>query len=510
MIGETIGNFRVISRLGRGGMGEVFLGEHISIQTRVAIKVLHPSISSDVDQVQRFFNEARVVARIRHSGVVKIFDVGFHADSAYLVMELLEGELLSHRIARRPLSMAEISDLGRQIASTLAATHASGVIHRDLKPDNIFIVVDEDLPGRERVKVLDFGVAKLGGTLAGANPKTIGLFGTPCYMAPEQFGDASNIDWRADAYALGCVAFEMACGQPPFEVKTVADAFFQHTQAQPATPSTIASHLTPAFDQLIARLLAKHPAQRPESMREIVDAFQALAGGEQISRMAVEPRRRTKEVPEQATTLQLGAGEVRGRLGRRLLFGGSVAALAAGAVLAIGIGSQRLQGAALAEPAAQPIHAAAPPSASPRAPTAVPPRAPTVVIQPVGMPAPSPAHAPPEPPHAGGSPMIDAGVADLAIEHAADAGVSSQVEPSIEREPAPPTADEASNIAPDPEPAKLTRKPERSQPARTKPDRRSMKRGATRRAKPAAPRDERSAEPGVEITEPTDILDNRE
>ena len=281
MIGDTIGNFKVVARLGRGGMGEVFVGEQVSIQTRVAIKILHREISSETDHVQRFFNEARIVSRIKHAGIVKIFDVGFHRDHAYLVMELLEGDSLSRRIEQvGRLSATQIADFGRQIASALAATHDAGVIHRDLKPDNIFITSDQDLARRERVKLLDFGIAKLSGTLVGMSPRTVGTMGTPAYMAPEQWGDSAKIDWRADAYSLGCVAFEMACGRPPFDVSTIADACARHLNTPPPSPRSLSPDLPPAVDQLILQLLAKDPAARGASMAEIARAFEALGGGD--------------------------------------------------------------------------------------------------------------------------------------------------------------------------------------------------------------------------------------
>ena len=137
MIGETIGNFRVTKKLGAGGMGEVFLAEQTAIGTQVAIKVLRPEISVDRQHVDRFFNEARAVSRIKHAGTVKIFDVGFHATGhAYLVMEFLEGETLASRIHRTGgMQLAQICDTGKQACSVLEATHAAGITHRDLKPD---------------------------------------------------------------------------------------------------------------------------------------------------------------------------------------------------------------------------------------------------------------------------------------------------------------------------------------------------------------------------------------
>src|SRR5262249_32653986 len=187
MLGETIGNFRVVAKLGRGGMGEVYLAEQLSIQTKVAIKVLLPDVSSDTQQVQRFFNEAVAVSRIKHAGIAKIFDVGFHhSGRAYLIMELLEGETLTSRIRRSGrLSTWQLADVGRQIASVLDATHAAGITHRDLKPDNVFLVGDRELG--ERIKILDFGIAKLSAGSSG----TSGSLGTPSYMAPEQWRNSA-------------------------------------------------------------------------------------------------------------------------------------------------------------------------------------------------------------------------------------------------------------------------------------------------------------------------------
>src|SRR5258706_6065668 len=140
-------------------MGEVYQAEHKDLHTPAAVKVLNDDISEDQDHVQRFFNEARVVSRIHHSGTVKIFDSGFHNKRAYLVMELLDGESLTARIERvGMMGVAEACDVASQIGSVLAATHKQGVTHRDLKPDNIFIVKDDERASGERVKILDFGI----------------------------------------------------------------------------------------------------------------------------------------------------------------------------------------------------------------------------------------------------------------------------------------------------------------------------------------------------------------
>jgi serine/threonine-protein kinase len=280
VIGETIGNFKIVERLGRGGMGEVYLAEQTSIGTRSAIKILKPEVSADEEHVRRFFNEAVAVSHIQHSGIVKIFDVGrAPGGEAYLIMEYLQGETLAKRIATvGPLPLPVLADIGKQIASVLGATHGAGITHRDLKPDNIYLIPDRELPRGERVKILDFGIAKLTGTLAAQSPQTIGTMGTPAYMAPEQWGDTSKVDWRADVYSLGCVAFEMATGRPPFIVNTIAEACALHLHEVPVRASTIAP-VPAALDELLARLLEKKPEARPQSMQEIARAFEAIGEG---------------------------------------------------------------------------------------------------------------------------------------------------------------------------------------------------------------------------------------
>ncbi|MEO8844414.1 MAG: protein kinase [Kofleriaceae bacterium] len=276
VLGETIGNFKIVAKLGRGGMGEVWLGEQQSLGTRVAIKTLLEAFPRESEDVQRFFNEARAVSRIQHAGITKIFDSGILPNGrAYLVMEYLDGESLAQRITRG-VSRAALAEIGRQIASVLDATHGAGITHRDLKPENVFLIADREQPRGERVKVLDFGVAKLTGTLAPGSPRTYGTLGTPMYMAPEQWGDASQVDWRADLYSLGCVTFEMACRRPPFPVKSVAEACAKHLHDTPVLASSLVDGIPPALDQLIARLLAKQPEQRPRSMREVEHAFEQI------------------------------------------------------------------------------------------------------------------------------------------------------------------------------------------------------------------------------------------
>jgi tRNA A-37 threonylcarbamoyl transferase component Bud32 len=274
MIGEVIKDFKIIGRLGKGGMGEVWVAEQKIVRTQVAIKLLLAELSGDQQLVQRFFNEAVAVSKIKHAGIVRIYDVGFHGGSAYLIMELLEGETLASRIRNAGrLPLGQIGDLGGQIASVLGATHAAHITHRDLKPDNIFVVQDAELANRERVKILDFGIAKLG-TTTGLTA-TGGMMGTPGYMAPEQWDNAAKVDGSVDVYAVGCIAFKMCCGRPPFEAASIPQAYVQHLKEVPPRIRSLAPDVPHGLDEAIAAALAKRPSDRP-SMNELQRVFAAL------------------------------------------------------------------------------------------------------------------------------------------------------------------------------------------------------------------------------------------
>src|SRR3954470_10438963 len=184
MLGRNLGNYTVVSKIGEGGMGVVYLARHVTLGRPAAIKVLHPSMSSNQDMVTRFFNEARAATAVRNPGIVEVFDFGILEDrSAYIVMEYLEGENLGARIRRGRLPLAATMTIVRAIARALQAAHEQGIVHRDLKPDNVFLVPDSELPSGERVKLLDFGIAKLtyDGSASG-HTRTGTVMGTPAYM----------------------------------------------------------------------------------------------------------------------------------------------------------------------------------------------------------------------------------------------------------------------------------------------------------------------------------------
>jgi len=278
--GSQIGAYRVLHQIGEGGMGSVWLAEHAMLGRRAALKVLHPEYSSRQEIVTRFFNEARAATSIGDPGIVQIFDFGLHTDgSAYIVMELLDGEPLDKRLERLgTLDLPDTLRIMRQVASTLGAAHARGIVHRDLKPENIFIVRDPEVAAGERAKVLDFGIAKLGGDHSGVKTQTSAVMGTPTYMSPEQCRGAGGVDQRSDVYALGCVLVRLLCGAPPFDGEGIGDIIVKHLTVPPPVPSSLRPGIPPEVDALVLRCLAKDPAERFASGADLAIAIGALVG----------------------------------------------------------------------------------------------------------------------------------------------------------------------------------------------------------------------------------------
>lgn len=261
-------------------MGAVYEALHESIERRVALKVLHPEYARNPDAVQRFFNEARAVNRIEHPNIVQVSEFGQADDcTVFLVMEFLRGETLSARLdalgaSKRPMRPIEAVQIGAQLADALAAAHKKGIIHRDLKPGNVMLVPDALSPGGERVKLLDFGIAKLtqGG---GKATETNALVGTPQYMSPEQCRGAGGVDDRTDVYALGVMLYEMLAGRPPFVAEEALGYLAQHAYQQPPPLASLAPNTPPEIPKLVHRLLAKDKSVRP-AMTEVRSEFMHL------------------------------------------------------------------------------------------------------------------------------------------------------------------------------------------------------------------------------------------
>ena len=267
-----IGQYKILKTIGAGGMGTVYLGEHILLGRRAAIKTLLPALSSHREIIDRFFNEAKAISAINDPGVVQIFDFGYHVDgTAFIVMEYLEGESLAARLDRLgSLSVGESLRIARQIAASLAATHALGIIHRDLKPANVFLIRDPEAQDGERTKILDFGICKLDeGAAESSVTQTGQMLGTPVYMSPEQCRGAGKIDHRSDIYSVGCALYHMLTGQPPFDCESVGDFIAAHLKDEPPPPSEIEPSIPPLVDSIVMRCLAKEPEYRFQTMEEL-------------------------------------------------------------------------------------------------------------------------------------------------------------------------------------------------------------------------------------------------
>jgi serine/threonine-protein kinase len=273
-LGQTIGKYVIEAVLGEGGMGTVYRARHVTLGRAAAVKVLLPELSSNADSVVRFFNEARAATLVQHLGIVEVYDFGRMADGVgYIAMELLHGESLGQRMKQRVEPIAALR-FTRLICGALAAAHDRGIIHRDLKPDNVFVIADPEVAGGERIKLLDFGIAKLTQDGLGRishKTQTGTLLGTPAYMAPEQCRGVA-VDQRADIYALGCMLYQFFAGRPPFRGEGVGDVLGAHMYSPPPGIPGI----DPGVWRLIDRMLAKRPEHRLPSARAAIDAIDAL------------------------------------------------------------------------------------------------------------------------------------------------------------------------------------------------------------------------------------------
>jgi serine/threonine protein kinase len=281
VLGTIIGNYRITALLGEGGMGKVYLAEHPTLARKSAIKVLHADQASDPVALSRFFTEAQAADAIRHPSIVEIFDYGTLPEGApYIAMEYLDGQTLAQRQADAPLSLGEALDVILQAASALGAAHAKEVLHRDLKPDNLFLVDDPGRPGRPRVKVVDFGIAKLQGDLTGISHRTRtgALLGTPLYMSPEQCLGARDIGPASDLYALAVITYELVCGRPPFEAEAVGAIINMHVNEPVLSPRRLNPGLPRVLEAVLIKALSKAPENRQRSMEELAVELEKVRG----------------------------------------------------------------------------------------------------------------------------------------------------------------------------------------------------------------------------------------
>ncbi len=296
-------------------MGAVYLAEHPAIGRRVAVKVLHPNYAHDQQLLGRFLNEARAANAIRHPNIIEILDSGVLASGTpFLVMELLEGESLGTRLRRvGMLPVAAALELAHQTASALGAAHAKGIVHRDLKPDNLFVIPDPHHPESERIKVLDFGIAKLQQSpLDSIKTRTGTLMGTPIYMSPEQCRGTKALDHRTDVYSLGVIIYEMLAGHPPFVSQGFGELVHMHLNVEPAPLRPERPEIPPLLEAVVLKALAKNPEERFADMGELQTALKS-SGGFQVPTVPDLAGRRTLTAKVASrphdTTFTTGTGE---------------------------------------------------------------------------------------------------------------------------------------------------------------------------------------------------------
>jgi serine/threonine protein kinase len=284
------GNYRVEKLLGQGGMGMVFESRQLSLDRRVAVKVLLAPLAMDREIVERFQREAKAASNIGHSGIVQVIDMGYMKEGPpFMVMELLQGEDLRMKLKRDgAMDVSETIPIVLQICDALQAAHDMGIVHRDLKPDNIFLV-----PRRGKgpvAKILDFGLSKLKSA-----DKTLtatgSLIGTPNYMAPEQISGEGEVDSRTDMYALGSIFYEMVTGRMAYEGRTVQSIFFKIMSEAPPPPRAIRPDIPEGVEAVILRAMSRDPAARFATISEMAESLVRVGSDMGIprSQMSVIP-----------------------------------------------------------------------------------------------------------------------------------------------------------------------------------------------------------------------------
>lgn len=287
---KQIGKYNVLRELGRGGMGTVYEGENLEVRHRVAIKLLEAKYAQDPQVAARFRTEGIAANLPRHPGIVQVIERGLCEDGApYIVMEYVEGESLRSRVRAYPkgLPTSMVLRLGRQIADALAAAHEVKVIHRDIKPENVILTRDSAVPGGERARVLDFGIAVISDeqieishsdTQVKTNPFG-GMIGTVFYMAPEQWNGTGRgeLDDKADTYQLGVVLYELLTGSPPFVADAAVAIGYMHINKEPTPLISLKPNLPAELAELIHRMISKSPGHRP-TMRQTVASLERIEG----------------------------------------------------------------------------------------------------------------------------------------------------------------------------------------------------------------------------------------
>lgn len=324
-IGDLVNHYRIISMLGKGGMGEVFLAEDTKLERRVALKLLLTDLASDATRVRRFVQEAKAASALNHPNILTVHEIGSFEDSQYIVTEYIKGETLRERLNDGPVTLRETLDMTMQIAAALSAAHSAGIVHRDIKPENIMIRDDGF------VKVLDFGLAKLiekkrkaadskDATRVKTDPGMI--MGTANYMSPEQ-ARGKETDARTDVWSLGVVLYEMLSGETPFAGETANDSIAAILTKEPATLTTEIPH---ELHKFVRRALQKNPDERYQTVKDFLldvqDLKRELEVSEEIERSHIPPMSRSTNVGitqsgENVTAMHAGAVSTQNSIGRQ-------------------------------------------------------------------------------------------------------------------------------------------------------------------------------------------------
>jgi len=278
LVGTVLADrYRIARLIGEGGMGQVYEAQHVNINKRFAIKLLRPEIVSNPEAVARFRQEAWSASSIGHENIIEIDDFAtLPSGSVYLAMEYLAGRSLAERMRDgAPVDVGEGLELFSQVARGLSAAHDKGIIHRDMKPENIFIA---ERHGRAMVKILDFGIAKVSGAEGASSlTRTGAIFGTPHYMSPEQ-AMGNSLDHRSDIYSVGVIMYEVFTGRVPFEAESFMGILTKHITVVPKRPTEMAPdrNIPEEIEEMILRAMAKEPAERYQSMHDLFADLQSL------------------------------------------------------------------------------------------------------------------------------------------------------------------------------------------------------------------------------------------
>ncbi len=281
-----VGKYELTHRIAQGAMGSVFKGRHVQLGRRVALKFLRPELCNDKEAITRFLREAQAAAGIGSEHIATVTDVGQTVKGVpFLVMEYLEGETLAQALRREHrFSPSRAAHIGIQLCRALAAAHGKGFIHRDMKPDNVFLVPRDN--GTDLVKVLDFGIAKVFDALnseAASLTASGTTLGTPYYMAPEQARAEDDLDARVDVYSVGVVLYEMATGKQPFTGNNFTAIVIAAATGPPKPPTLVCKDVTPALEEVILRAMSRHRDKRYGSALELAEALEPFADLSSIS-----------------------------------------------------------------------------------------------------------------------------------------------------------------------------------------------------------------------------------